>query len=159
MEKDEILIGSHCSMNGPSFYEGTVKEALSYGANVFMFYTGAPQNSFRKPLNELKIPEGRKLIKEAGIDESKIIVHAPYIINPANVEKEELRQMSVKTLVSELQRTAGFGAQTLVLHPGNYLKATPEESIATLAKSLDEIFSVDGTDVKSLHFDHFEQQL
>jgi deoxyribonuclease-4 len=71
-------------MSGPEYYLGSVKEALSYGANTFMFYTGAPQNSYRKPLGELRIEEGRKAIAEAGIDESKIIVHAPYIINIGN---------------------------------------------------------------------------
>jgi len=71
MENKKLLIGSHCGLNAPDFYEGTVKEALSYGSNVFMFYTGAPQNSYRRPLKEMRIEEGRKLIKEAGIDESK----------------------------------------------------------------------------------------
>ena len=80
----KLYIGSHVSMAGPDYYLGSVKEALSYGSSTFMFYTGAPQNSIRKPIAELKIEEGRKLIKEAGIDESKIVVHAPYIINIGN---------------------------------------------------------------------------
>jgi len=84
MKNEDILIGSHVSMAAPDFYLGSVQEALSYGANSFMFYTGAPQNSYRKPLKELKIEEGYALIKKAGLDESKIVVHAPYIINLAN---------------------------------------------------------------------------
>ena len=83
MAKD-LLIGSHVAMNAPDYYLGSVKEAISYGSTTFMFYTGAPQNSYRKPLNELKIEEGRALLKEQGFDESKIVVHAPYIINAAN---------------------------------------------------------------------------
>ena len=55
----KLFIGSHVSMSGPEYYLGSVKEALSYGANTFMFYTGAPQNSYRKPVGELKIKEGR----------------------------------------------------------------------------------------------------
>lgn len=148
MDEKDILIGSHCSMNSPDFYEGTVKEALSYGSSVFMYYTGAPQNSIRKPLKDLKIEEGRKLIKEAGIDENKIIVHAPYIINAANPLKPDLRELSVKTIINELQRTAGFGSKTLVLHPGNHLGAGSDEAIKSLCESLNEIFSKDGTDVK-----------
>ena len=109
MSDYKLYIGSHVSMNSPEFYEGSVKEALSYGANTFMFYTGAPQNSYRKPLSELKIQEGRKLIKEAGIDESKIIVHAPYIINGANKAREDLFDLSIKVISSEIKRTAGFG--------------------------------------------------
>ena len=83
----DIYLGSHVSMNAPEFYLGSVKEALSYGSDTFMFYTGAPQNSYRLPLERLKIEEGRKLLKENNIDESKIIVHAPYLINLGSKEK------------------------------------------------------------------------
>ena len=147
MAKD-LLIGSHVSMNAPEYYLGSVKEAISYGSSTFMFYTGAPQNSYRKPLNELKIEEGRALLKEHGFDETTLVVHAPYIINAANASRPDLLEMSIRTIVNELQRSAAFGAHILVLHPGNHLGAGPEESIKVLANSLDEVFSKDGTDVK-----------
>lgn len=47
---------------------GSVKEALSYGANTFMFYTGAPQNTRRKAISELKVEEAKALMKENNID-------------------------------------------------------------------------------------------
>lgn len=144
----ELYIGSHVSMNGPKYYLGSVEEAHSYGANTFMFYTGAPQNSFRKPLEELKIEEGRKLIKELGIDESKIVVHAPYIINLANKNRVDLYESSQKFIISELKRTYAFGAKILVLHPGAHVGFGPTEAIESLAKALDNIFDEDGTDVK-----------
>ena len=147
MAKD-LLIGSHVGMNGPDYYLGSVKEAISYGATTFMFYTGAPQNSYRKPLNELKIEEGRSLLRENGFDESKIVVHAPYIINAANASRPELLDLSIKTIINELQRTAAFGASMLVLHPGNHLGAGPEQSIEVLAESLDQVFAKDGTKVR-----------
>ena len=147
MAKD-LLIGSHVGMNGPDYYLGSVQEAISYNASTFMFYTGAPQNSYRKPLNELKIEEGRALLAKHGFDESKIIVHAPYIINPANPSRPDLLDLSKKLIVSELQRTAAFGAKILVLHPGNHLGAGSEAAIDVLAKTLDEILAIDGTDVK-----------
>ena len=147
MAKD-LLIGSHVGMNGPDYYLGSVKEAISYGATTFMFYTGAPQNSYRKPLNELKINEGRSLLRENGFDESKIVVHAPYIINAANQNRPDLLDLSIKTIINELQRTAAFGASILVLHPGNHLGAGPEESINVLANSLDQVFAKDGTNVR-----------
>ncbi len=147
MAKD-LLIGSHVGMNGPDYYLGSVKEAISYNASTFMFYTGAPQNSYRKPLSELKIEEGRALLAKHGFDESKIVVHAPYIINPANPTREDLLELSIKLIVNELQRTAAFGASILVLHPGNHLGAGPEVAIEVLAKTLDQIFAIDGTNVK-----------
>ena len=148
MAEYKLYIGSHVSMNAPEFYEGSVKEALSYGASTFMFYTGAPQNSYRKPLSELKIQEGRKLIQEAGIDESKIIVHAPYIINGANKTREDLFDLSIKVISSEIQRTAGFGAKILVLHPGAHVSQGYDAAIDNLAECLDIILSLDNTDVK-----------
>jgi len=147
MAKD-LLIGSHVGMNAPDYYLGSVKEAISYNSSTFMFYTGAPQNSYRKPLKELKIEEGRALLAKHGFDESKIIVHAPYIINAANPNRPDLVELSIKTIIDELQRTAAFGAKILVLHPGNHLGAGPNVAIDVLAKSLDEVFAKDGTDVK-----------
>lgn len=145
---DKFLIGSHVSMNTPNFYVGSVNEALSYGSTTFMFYTGAPQNSFRKPLEELKIEEARQMIKEAGIDESKIVVHAPYIINPASDLKPENYDLSIKIIINELRRTAGFGAKILVLHPGNHLNMGIDYSLDVLVKTLDTVLAQDGTDVK-----------
>ena len=147
MAKD-LLIGSHVGMNGPDYYLGSVKEAISYQASTFMFYTGAPQNSFRKPLNELKIAEGRALLAKQGFDESKIVVHAPYIINAANPNRPDLLEISIKTIINELQRTATFGASILVLHPGNHLGAGSETAISVLAESLDQILTNDGTNVR-----------
>ena len=145
---EKLYIGSHVGMNGPDYYLGSVKEALSYGATTFMFYTGAPQNSYRKPLSELKIEEGRKLLQENGLDESKIVVHAPYIVNPANISKPDLYEMSINFIVNELRRTAGFGASILVLHPGAHVGQGREVAIEALAKALDEALAVDGTKVK-----------
>ena len=144
----KLYIGSHVGLNGPEFYLGSVKEALSYGANTFMFYTGAPQNSFRKPLDQLRIDEGRKLLKENNIDESKIIVHAPYIINACNIAKPDLYDMSINFIVNELKRTAGFGISTMVLHPGAHVGQGREVVIDALAKALDVALSEDGTNVK-----------
>lgn len=143
-----LLIGSHVGMSAPEYYLGSVKEALSYQANALMFYTGAPQNSFRKPLSELRIIEGRALLAARGFDENNVFVHAPYIINAANAGRPELLKLSINTIVGELQRTAGFGAKVLILHPGNHLDAEEDFALQTLAKSLDQIFEADGTNVK-----------
>lgn len=140
MEKETIYLGSHVSLNGPEYYFGSVKEALSYGANTFMFYTGAPQNSFRKPTSELRIKEGRALIKESGLDESKIVVHAPYIVNPANYSKPDLYQMSIDFITRELIRCEEFNAITLVLHPGASVGQDRSECIKAISNALNLCF-------------------
>lgn len=141
MEKEVIYLGSHVSLNGPDYYLGSVKEALSYGANTFMFYTGAPQNSYRKPVSELKIKEGRELIKESGIDESKIVVHAPYIMNPANFSRPDLYEMTKEFIIRELERSEAFNATILVLHPGASVGQDRDECIKAIGALLNYCFS------------------
>ena len=147
MSQEKLYLGCHVSMNSPEFYLGSVKEAISYGASTFMFYTGAPQNTFRKPVNELKIPEGRALLKEAGFDETKLVVHAPYIINGANSTREDLLDLSIRVIADELRRTAACGCKMLVLHPGAHVGAGEDIAIKTLGEVLDKVFENDGTDV------------
>ena len=145
---NKIYLGSHVSMSSPDFYLGSVRSVLEWGENTFMFYTGAPQNSYRLPLERLKIEEGRKLLKENNIDESKIIVHAPYLINLGSKEKIDNYELAKKLVINELQRTEAFGCKTLVLHPGNHLKASKIEGLNNIVEGLDYIFENDKTDVK-----------
>lgn len=144
----KLYLGCHVSMAGPDFYEGSVKEALTYGADTFMFYTGAPQNSFRKPVGELRIAEGRTLIKEAGIDESKIVVHAPYIINLGNNSNPAVYESSKTFLIEELRRVSAFGLKILVLHPGSHVGSGVENGLNAVTSALDEVLDKDGTDVR-----------
>lgn len=146
--EEKIYIGSHVAMKEPDYYLGSVKEALSYGSTTFMFYTGAPQNSFRKPLNVCKIEEARRLIKESGFDESKLVVHAPYIINPSNKANPELFELSIKLITTELKRSEAFGASILVLHPGSHVGQGELEGIKATAEALDKVFEQDGTNVR-----------
>lgn len=144
----KLIIGSHVSMSAPKYYLGSVEEALSYGANTLMIYTGAPQNAIRKPVSELNVEEGRKLLLEHGIDENKIVVHAPYIINIGNKLNPPTYESSKDFLVQELKRVAAFGLSILVLHPGSHLKNGIEIGLTSIVEALDEVFSRDGTDVK-----------
>lgn len=144
----EIYLGSHVNLNAPDYYLGTVKEALRMGENCFMFYTGAPQNSIRKPVNTLKIEEGRKLLKENNIDESKIIIHAPYIINLANSINKKTYDLAVSFLKEELKRVEAFNVKTLVLHPGSHVGAGIEEGIKSIINGLNEVLDTDDSDIK-----------
>ena len=82
-------IGCHVSMKAPDYFAGAVKEALSYKANALMIYTGPPQNTLRKPVEQLRIEEAQSLLKENGIPLENVIVHAPYIINLGNVQNPD----------------------------------------------------------------------
>lgn len=136
-----VLLGSHVSMSGKKMLLGSSEEAVSYGANTFMIYTGAPQNTRRKPIEELNIEAGLKHMKEHGIEE--IIVHAPYIINIANTTKPETFELGVNFLRSEIERTEAIGAKQIVLHPGSHVGAGAEQGIAKIIEGLNEIIEKD----------------
>ena len=134
-----MIIGCHVSMSGKDMLLGSVKEALSYGANTFMFYTGAPQNTRRKPVSELKVDEAKALMKENHISLDHVVVHAPYIINLANTVKEETFQLAVDFLKQELERCQEIGTSILVLHPGSHVKAGEEVGLNQIVKGLNEV--------------------
>jgi deoxyribonuclease-4 len=143
----EIIIGSHVSMSAPNMLVGSVKEALSYGANTFMFYTGAPQNSVRRPVEQLKVEEARKLMEENNIDINNIVVHAPYIINLANAKDDGIYELSKKLLSDELKRTAYIGCKYIVLHPGSHLGLGVELGLSRVIDGLNEVLNKDDSDV------------
>ena len=128
-----LIIGSHVGFNKKNQLLGSLKEALSYNANTFMFYTGAPQNTARSEINEELTLEAIKLMKEKAIDYSKIIVHAPYIINICNEEKFNF---SVNFLTEELNRCNKLGIKYLVLHPGSHVGLGKEKGINNIIKGL-----------------------
>lgn len=138
-----IKLGCHVGMSGKEMFLGSVKEALSYNANTFMIYTGAPQNTRRKPIEELRIEEGWKLMNENKIDD--FVVHAPYIINLGNTVKPETFELAVEFLQLELERTQALKCKTLVLHPGAHVGAGEQAGINQIIKGLNEVLSKDGT--------------
>lgn len=131
-----LIIGSHVSYKNSTGMAGSVKEALSYGANTFMFYTGAPQNTSRGEINDSLTLEAYKLMKENNIDLEKVIVHAPYIVNLANFNNFDF---SVLFLTNEIERCNMLGVKYLVLHPGSAVNTSREEAIKNIAKGLNLI--------------------
>ena len=67
-----LIIGSHVGYKKDSGLVGSVKEALSYNANTFMFYTGAPQNTVRSSIDLDNVKEAEVLMKESGIDKNNV---------------------------------------------------------------------------------------
>lgn len=115
------------------------EEAVSYGANTFMIYTGAPQNTRRKKIEDLNIEAGRRHMDENGI--SEIIVHAPYIINIGNTTNPDTFELGVRFLRSEIERTEAIGAKQIVLHPGAHVGAGEEAGIKKIIEGLNEVLT------------------
>lgn len=142
-KKYNLIIGRHCLSREPSYLPGAVEEAASYGANSLMIYLGAPQNSFRQPLDILKVSEFKQELKENNIDINNVIVHGSYLINLANTIKKETFDFSVKFLQEEIERMEEIGLKTLVLHPGSCLTATKEEGLTQIARGINLVLTED----------------
>lgn len=140
-----IKLGSHVGMAGKDMFLASVKEAESYGANVLMLYTGAPQNTRRKEIKDLNIEKGWEYAAQAGINE--IVVHAPYIINLANTVKPEIFTLAVEFLEKEIIRTAAMRSKILVLHPGSCLDAGVDAGTAQIVKGLNQVLDQNEDDV------------
>ncbi|MFE4141640.1 deoxyribonuclease IV [Peribacillus sp. YIM B13472] len=136
-----LKIGSHVSMSGKGMLLAASQEAASYGSNTFMIYTGAPQNTRRKKIEDLNIEAGRLHMEENGI--SDIVVHAPYIINIGNTTNPATYELGVNFLRSEIDRTEAIGARQIVLHPGAHVGAGSELGIKRIIEGLNEVLTAD----------------
>lgn len=139
MDKD-LIIGSHVGFSANKQLLGSVEEALSYGSNTFMFYTGAPQNTKRNPIKDEFTMEAYNLMKENNIDLSKVVIHAPYIVNLGNLENFDF---SVSFLRGELERASLLGIRNVVLHPGASVSFARRDSIESIIKGLNLILDND----------------
>lgn len=133
---NKLIIGSHVSFTKEEGLLGSVKEALSYGENTFMFYTGAPQNTVRGQIDEEKTNAAKELMKENNIDINDVIIHAPYIVNLANNKDEDKFNFAVNFLKQELKRAETLGIKKVVLHPGSHIGLGEEEGLQNIIKGL-----------------------
>lgn len=131
-----LIIGSHVSYKNDTGLVGSVKEALGYGANTFMFYTGAPQNTRRGNIDKNTVSEAYSLMKENGIDKDNVVVHAPYIVNLCNDLKFDF---SVSFLKGEVDRCKELGIKYMVLHPGSSVGLERDYAIQNIIRGLNMI--------------------
>lgn len=133
-----LIVGSHVSFNKDTQLLGSVKEALSYGSNTFMFYTGAPQNTNRSTINDSLTYDAYQLMKENNIDLENVVVHAPYIVNLANADNFDF---NVRFLKEELDRVELLGVNQVVIHPGSALKLPREQGLNNIVDALNTVIN------------------
>lgn len=138
-----LKIGSHVSMSGKKMLLGAAEEAYSYGSSAFMIYTGAPQNTRRKSIEEMNIVEGKAFMAEHGLVE--LVVHAPYIINLGNTTKSDHFEFAIDFLRNEIIRAQALGAKQITLHPGSHVGAGADKGISQIIKGLNEVLEPNQT--------------
>lgn len=134
-----LYIGSHVSYNKKLGFLGSVLEAVSYGSNAFMFYTGAPQNTNRFAIDKDLLNKGLKVMSNNNILIDNVIVHAPYIVNLANNKNIDQYNFSINFIINECKRCEELGVKYLVLHPGNHVGLGIDLGIKNIANALNII--------------------
>ena len=140
-----LIIGSHVSFTKDKQLLGSVEETLSYGANTFMFYTGAPQNTKRYAIDSVLTNKAIARMQENNIDIDKVIVHAPYIINLANDKEEDKYDFSIRFLKDEIKRVEKLGIKYIVLHPGSHVGLGVEKGIENIIQALNIVLEASST--------------
>lgn len=136
-----LLIGSHVGFKKDTQLLGSLNEALEYGANTFMFYTGAPQNTSRYPIDLELTKKAISVMNDNKLDYSKVVVHAPYIINLANNKEIDKFNFSVEFLKEEIERCHLLGIKYMVLHPGSHVGLGTDVGISNIIDGLNKILS------------------
>ncbi|MCH4170454.1 MAG: deoxyribonuclease IV [Lactobacillus sp.] len=134
-----MIIGSHVSMKGKAMLLGSAQEAASYRADTMMVYTGAPQNTRRKAIDEMNIPAGQAYMASHHIQ--SVVVHAPYIINLGNTKKPQNYDFAVEFMKAEIKRADAIGAKQMAFHPGAHVGAGAAAAIAQISKGLNDIIT------------------
>ena len=134
-----LIIGSHVGFRKDSQLLGSLNEALSYDANTFMIYTGAPQNTSRAVINDELTCIAIEKMKEENINIDNIIVHAPYIINLANKNKIDQYNFSINFLLQECKRCEELNISKLVLHPGSHVGIGIKDGINNIAEAINKV--------------------
>ena len=138
-----LIIGSHVGYKNDTQLLGSLKEALSYDANAFMFYTGAPQNTQRGAINDGLTLASYEMMKEHNFDLKNVICHAPYIVNLANNSDMDKYQFAMNFLRSEIDRVVALGIRYIVLHPGSATTIPRDEALDNIIYALNKILQKD----------------
>ena len=134
-----MYLGSHVSFDSKEQLLKSVKESIGYGANTFMFYTGAPQNTNRCIIDDSLTYRAYELMKENGVVLEKVICHAPYIVNLANDLDPSKYDFSINFLKNEVSRLEQLGVKYLVLHPGSSVGIERNQALYNISNGLNKI--------------------
>lgn len=138
---EKLIIGAHVSFRKEEQLLGYVLEALSYGANTFMFYTGAPQNTNRVGIDLELTALAHKAMQEHDINPKDVIVHAPYIINLAN--DGENYDFAIQFLKQEIKRVELLQIEKIVLHPGSHVGLGTQKGLDNIIYALNQVLTPD----------------
>lgn len=131
-------MGAHVSFKKDTQLLGSIEQLLEINGTSGAIYIGNSRSysTFWEINDELTL-KGKKLAEKNNINIENIIVHSPLLLNLANVEKEYIKEQSIKASISDIKRMDRVGLVYYNLHPGSFPDANL--GIKSIAESINLI--------------------
>ncbi len=129
------ILGAHMSIAGG--YYRAIELARAVQCDCVQVFTKNNNQWKAKPITDDEATRFRNTLRELRIDAP--LSHTSYLINVASPDPNLVRQ-SIDAMVVELQRAGQLGIPFVVLHPGSFTTSTEAQGLATVVRSLNEVF-------------------
>ena len=134
-----LRIGAHMSVAGG--VSKAVDRAALHGCEALQIFSRNANQWRATPLDAAEIRRFRRRTDETGI--TPAVSHASYLVNLATTVPAH-RDLSIATLIDELDRAHALGLLGVVIHPGTCTAGTEEEALRLIADSIRTAFRARG---------------
>tara|TARA_B110000014_G_C20123762_1_gene597021 strand:- start:2808 stop:3647 length:840 start_codon:yes stop_codon:yes gene_type:complete len=131
-----MKLGVHVSIAGS--IDLSIDRARSLGLNTFQIFTRNPRGWKFSDLKESNIVNFKNKILSENI--STVVCHMPYLPNLSS-PKEDVHNMSINALSSELERCNTLGIEYVVTHIGSHLGTGLEKGLDRVVKACNTALS------------------
>jgi deoxyribonuclease-4 len=113
-----------------------VRRAAGAGANALQIFTAIPKYyGDKSSIRPERVERFRAALAEAGIEPSKVIVHAAYVLNTATADEAKWGRAAAG-LTKELERSTALGVGGVCFHPGAATDGDRTEAAGRVARAM-----------------------
>jgi deoxyribonuclease-4 len=128
-----VRLGAHLTIRQGLPEAAALAHAI--GANTFAYFTRNPRGGRARAVTPQEVAHWEKRRRE--LDIFPIVGHMPYVVNMASRD-EGLRRFAGEVIREDMARSATFGGELLVCHPGSHQGDGVETGIRRIVAVLSE---------------------
>lgn len=113
-----------------------VRRSAGAGANALQIFTAIPKYyGDKSSIRPERVMRFRAALAEAGIEPSKVIVHAAYVLNTATADETKWGR-AAGGLAKELERSTALGVGGVCFHPGAAIDGDRTAAVQRVARAM-----------------------
>ena len=113
-----------------------VRRAAGAGANALQIFTALPKYyGDKSSIRPERVERFRAALAEAGIEPSRVIVHAAYVLNTATADEVKWGRAAAG-LTKELERSTALGVGGVCFHPGAATDGDRTAAVGRVARAM-----------------------